>query len=179
MTRLGYQIPNFTYPGLNSKEIFNNVVEQAKVAEASGFDRLFVMDHFYQLPTLGEPDEAMMECYTLLGALAQPGAATVYIMSNEWRASFFDAVRAKYTVFQWSDIPDLKALGASCPPWKGTRTQSGRKDTHDTDDLFAPASKPDVDRCDSITLYGAEETLRSLVPPTRRVATFEKDTDFR
>lgn len=71
MTRLGYQIPNFTYPGLNSKEIFNNVVEQAKVAEASGFDRLFVMDHFYQLPTLGEPDEAMMECYTLLGALAQ------------------------------------------------------------------------------------------------------------
>ena len=71
MTRLGYQIPNFTYPGLSPAAIFDNVVEQARTAEAAGFDRLFVMDHFYQLPTLGEPDEAMFECYTLLAALAQ------------------------------------------------------------------------------------------------------------
>ena len=71
MTRLGYQIPNFTYPGVATADIFANVVAQARAAEAAGFDRLFVMDHFYQLPTLGEPDEAMMECYTLLGALAQ------------------------------------------------------------------------------------------------------------
>ena len=71
MTRLGYQIPNFTYPNVPSAEIFNNVITQAQTAEAAGFDRLFVMDHFYQLPTLGEPDEPMMECYTLLGALAQ------------------------------------------------------------------------------------------------------------
>jgi F420-dependent oxidoreductase-like protein len=28
------------------------------------------MDHFYQLPTLGEPDEPMLEAYTALGALA-------------------------------------------------------------------------------------------------------------
>ena len=71
MTRLGYQIPNFTYPGVSPDKIFENVITQAKTAEAAGFDRLFLMDHFYQLPTLGEPDEAMFECYTLLGALAQ------------------------------------------------------------------------------------------------------------
>lgn len=71
MTRLGYQIPNFTYPGIPPEKIFANVVEQARAAEAAGFDRLFVMDHFYQLPALGEPDEPMMECYSLLSALAQ------------------------------------------------------------------------------------------------------------
>lgn len=29
------------------------------------------MDHFYQLPMLGRPDQEMLECYTLLSALAQ------------------------------------------------------------------------------------------------------------
>lgn len=71
MTRLGYQIPNFTYPNLNGHELFQNVVSQAKAAEDAGFDRVFVMDHFYQLPGLGTPDEAMFECYTLLSAIAQ------------------------------------------------------------------------------------------------------------
>ena len=71
MTRLGYQIPNFTYPNLNGHGLFQNVVAQAKAAEDAGFDRVLVMDHFYQLPGLGTPDEAMFECYTLLSAIAQ------------------------------------------------------------------------------------------------------------
>ncbi len=71
MTRLGYQIPNFTYPNLTGHALFQNVVAQAKAAEDAGFDRVLVMDHFYQLPGLGTPDEAMFECYTLLSALAQ------------------------------------------------------------------------------------------------------------
>jgi F420-dependent oxidoreductase-like protein len=71
MTRLGYQIPNFTYPGIESRDTFANLVAQAKAAEASGFDRLLLMDHFYQLPGLGNPDDYMFECYTTLGALAQ------------------------------------------------------------------------------------------------------------
>ena len=29
------------------------------------------MDHFYQLPMLGPPDDYMLECYTTLGALAR------------------------------------------------------------------------------------------------------------
>jgi F420-dependent oxidoreductase-like protein len=71
MTRLGYQIPNFTYPDTDNGDVFATVVAQAKEAEAAGFDRVFVMDHFYQLPGLGAPDEPMYECYTLLSALAQ------------------------------------------------------------------------------------------------------------
>ena len=71
MTRLGYQIPNFTYPGIGPEGIFANVVEQAKAAEANGFDRILLMDHFYQLPGIGDPDDHMLECCTMLGALAQ------------------------------------------------------------------------------------------------------------
>ena len=71
MTRLGYQIPNFTYPGPAGDNIVRSVIDQAKAAEAAGFDRVFVMDHFYQLPGIGTPDEPMFECYTLLSAIAQ------------------------------------------------------------------------------------------------------------
>ena len=71
MTRLGYQIPSFSYPNTGPEGIFHTVVEQAKEADSSGFDTIMVMDHFYQLPMLGDPDDAMLECYTLLAALAQ------------------------------------------------------------------------------------------------------------
>ena len=71
MTRLGYQIPNFTYPGVSSDRIFDTVVAQAKAAEAAGYDRVLLMDHFYQLPGIGAPDEPMFECYSMLSALAQ------------------------------------------------------------------------------------------------------------
>jgi F420-dependent oxidoreductase-like protein len=46
------------------------VIAQAQEAEAAGFDSVFVMDHFYQLPGLGTPDQPMLEAYTALGALA-------------------------------------------------------------------------------------------------------------
>ena len=71
MTRLGYQIPNFTYPGVGPAELFDVVAEQAREADGSGFDTVLVMDHFYQLPMLGEPDQYMLECYALLSALAR------------------------------------------------------------------------------------------------------------
>ena len=67
--RLGLQIPNFSY-GTSVAELFPTVVAQAREAEAAGFDAVFVMDHFYQLPMLGSPDQPMLEAYTALGALA-------------------------------------------------------------------------------------------------------------
>jgi F420-dependent oxidoreductase-like protein len=67
--RLGLQIPNFSY-GAPVAELFPAVKAQAQEAEAAGFDTVLVMDHFYQLPSLGEPDEPMLEAYTALGALA-------------------------------------------------------------------------------------------------------------
>jgi F420-dependent oxidoreductase-like protein len=71
MTRLGYQIPNFTYPGVAPEDLFATVVAQAAAADRSGFDAVLLMDHFYQLPMLGQPDANMLECYTTLGALAR------------------------------------------------------------------------------------------------------------
>ena len=71
MTRLGYQIPNFTYPGVGSAELFDVVARQAVAAEQSGFDTIMVMDHFYQLPMMGPPENYMLECYTTLAALAR------------------------------------------------------------------------------------------------------------
>lgn len=67
MTRFGLQIPGFNFP---DAEMFENVATLAVTAEDSGFDSVWVMDHFWQLPPLGGPDQPIMEAYTLLGALA-------------------------------------------------------------------------------------------------------------
>ena len=64
-----FQIPNFSY-GTGVEKLFPTVIAQAQEAEAAGFDSVFVMDHFYQLPMLGPPDQPMLEAYTALGALA-------------------------------------------------------------------------------------------------------------
>jgi F420-dependent oxidoreductase-like protein len=67
--RLGLQIPNFSY-GTGVDELFPTVIAQAQEADAAGFDSVFLMDHFYQLPMLGTPDQPMLEAYTALGGLA-------------------------------------------------------------------------------------------------------------
>ncbi len=67
--RFGLQIPNFT-PNEPPGVLFDGVVDMAMAAEESGFDSVWVMDHFYQLPPLGGPSQPILEAYTLLGALA-------------------------------------------------------------------------------------------------------------
>ena len=89
MTRLGYQIPNFTYPGVAPDQLFEVVARQAREADASGFDTVMVMDHFYQLPMLGPPEHEMLECYTLLSALAQHTSTvrlSALVSGNTYRA---------------------------------------------------------------------------------------------
>lgn len=67
--KLGLQINRFDYhPG--SDTIRDDLTGIAQSAESAGFDSLWVMDHFFQLPILGNPDEPMMEAYTTLGFLA-------------------------------------------------------------------------------------------------------------
>ncbi len=68
--RMGLQIPSFTYPGVGPADLFERISDIAVTAEDNGFDSVFVMDHFYQLPLIGRPDENMMEAYTLLSAIA-------------------------------------------------------------------------------------------------------------
>ena len=70
LTRLGLQIPSFTYPRVAADELFDRIAQIATTGETSGFDSIWVMDHFFQIRGVGAPDEPMFEAYTLLGAIA-------------------------------------------------------------------------------------------------------------
>jgi F420-dependent oxidoreductase-like protein len=77
LTRFGLQIPSFTYgdPGANDGDsegggLFERVASIATTAESAGFDSVWVMDHLFQIPGIGDVDEPMFEAYTLLGGLA-------------------------------------------------------------------------------------------------------------
>jgi len=67
---LGLQIPNFTFPGIKDDGLFEHIALLATTAEQAGFDSVFVMDHFYQLPNIGPRTDPMLEGYALLSALA-------------------------------------------------------------------------------------------------------------
>src|SRR6202171_2612158 len=66
----GFHMPNYTFKGTPDQDLFSRVVEQAKAAEAAGFDMVTVMDHFYQIRGIGPETEPMLEAYTTLAALA-------------------------------------------------------------------------------------------------------------
>src|SRR6266853_1037392 len=53
MTRFGVQLPNFS--GFDPADLFDHVASLATAAEEAGFDSVWVMDHFFQLPPLGRP----------------------------------------------------------------------------------------------------------------------------
>jgi F420-dependent oxidoreductase-like protein len=67
--RIGLQIPKFTWPG-GPAALAPKLAEIAQTAEDAGFDSLWVMDHFFQLPGLGQADEPMLEGYSALTYLA-------------------------------------------------------------------------------------------------------------
>ena len=68
MTRLGYQIPNFTYPGVGPAELFDTVARAGREADALGLRHgagdgpLLPAAHARPRPT-----HYMLECYTPLG----------------------------------------------------------------------------------------------------------------
>jgi F420-dependent oxidoreductase-like protein len=68
MTKFGVQLPFFS--GFEPADLFEHVAGLTVAAEEAGFDSVWVMDHFFQLPAMGGPDQPMLEAYTLLGALA-------------------------------------------------------------------------------------------------------------
>jgi hypothetical protein len=55
MTKFGVQLPNFS--GFDPADLFEHVAGLATTAEDAGFDSVWVMDHFFQLPPLGGPDQ--------------------------------------------------------------------------------------------------------------------------
>jgi F420-dependent oxidoreductase-like protein len=66
----GFHMPNFSFPGVPDDRLFDRVVENAKAAEAAGFDLVTVMDHFYQIRGIGPETEPMLEAWTTLAGLA-------------------------------------------------------------------------------------------------------------
>src|SRR5712691_11164183 len=66
----GFHMPTFSFRGVSNDRLFDRVVENARAAEAAGFDLVTVMDHFYQIRGVGPETEPMLEAYTTLAALA-------------------------------------------------------------------------------------------------------------
>ena len=67
--RFGLHIPAFTWSG-GPSEIGPRLRAIAVAAEQAGFDSLWVLDHFRQIPLFGRPWEDMLESYTALAHLA-------------------------------------------------------------------------------------------------------------
>ncbi len=67
--RFGLQLPRFTWPG-GPSELGARVRDVARRAEAAGFDTLWVMDHFRQIPQMGPAWDDMLESWTTLAHLA-------------------------------------------------------------------------------------------------------------
>lgn len=67
--RIGLQIPSFTWPG-GAAEIGARLAEVGRTADETGFHSLWVMDHFFQIPPVGPPEQEMLEGYSALSFLA-------------------------------------------------------------------------------------------------------------
>lgn len=70
LTRLGLQIPSFTFAGVADADLFETVAGIATTAEEHGFDSVWVMDHLYQIEMVGPKEDPMLEAYTLLAGIA-------------------------------------------------------------------------------------------------------------
>jgi F420-dependent oxidoreductase-like protein len=67
--KFGLQINSFTWPG-GPAAIGPTLARVARTAEDVGFDSIWVMDHFFQIRSIGREDEPMLEGMTALGFLA-------------------------------------------------------------------------------------------------------------
>ena len=67
--RIGLQIPSFTWPD-GDGGIGHKLAEIGRTADEAGFASLWVMDHFFQIGVIGEPEEPMLEGYSALSYLA-------------------------------------------------------------------------------------------------------------
>ncbi len=67
--KTGLQISSFTWPG-GTEAIGPTLGRIAHDADEAGFDSLWVMDHFFQIRSVGRPEEPMLEGWTALGFMA-------------------------------------------------------------------------------------------------------------
>jgi len=67
--KVGLQICSFTWPG-GPEAIGPTLATLARHADDAGFDSIWVMDHFFQIRSVGRPEEPMLEGMTALGFMA-------------------------------------------------------------------------------------------------------------
>ncbi len=67
--KLGLQIPSFTWPG-GPEAIGPTLGRIVRDADDAGFDSIWVMDHFFQIRSVGATEEPMLEGWTTLGFMA-------------------------------------------------------------------------------------------------------------
>ena len=67
---VGLQLPNFNFPGVAPEDLLDSLTGIATTAESAGFNSLWVMDHLNQIPSVGPPENWMLEGNSALAALA-------------------------------------------------------------------------------------------------------------
>ena len=67
--QIGVQIPEFNNGG-GPARLGADLAAVARAADDAGFSHLAVMDHFFQIPVIGPPDQPMLEAYSTLAYLA-------------------------------------------------------------------------------------------------------------
>jgi F420-dependent oxidoreductase-like protein len=67
--KFGLQHPNFTFDG-EGPQIVEKLRKLVGRAESYGFDSFWVMDHFHQIPNVGELQEPMLEGWTTQSVVA-------------------------------------------------------------------------------------------------------------
>jgi F420-dependent oxidoreductase-like protein len=67
--QIGLHITSFTWPG-GPQAIGARLADIGRAADDAGFASISVMDHFFQIEFVGQPDEPMLEAYSALNLLA-------------------------------------------------------------------------------------------------------------
>ncbi len=67
--KIGLQIPNFTWAG-GQESLGADLATIVRTADQAGFDSISVMDHFFQIRSIGPPDREMLEGYATLAFIA-------------------------------------------------------------------------------------------------------------
>ena len=67
--KFGLQVSSFTWPG-GAKELAPTLARVVRTADEVGFDSIWVMDHLFQIRSVGSADEPMLEGWTALGFIA-------------------------------------------------------------------------------------------------------------
>ena len=67
--KFGLQVSSFTYPG-GTPDLAPTLERIVRTADEVGFDSIWVMDHLFQIRSVGSADEPMLEGWTALGWIA-------------------------------------------------------------------------------------------------------------